>query len=91
MLSAIPAGTPALGHVALDFPATDVQGLIGSLGQALAPCLGGVSAEALTVAALRREAEASTALKCQVALPHARLPELARTWVAFARLRHAVD
>jgi mannitol/fructose-specific phosphotransferase system IIA component (Ntr-type) len=77
-------------HIMLDLGASSPSLLIeqlaaGFLGAAEAP-----APRALATAALEREAQASTYLGHATALPHARLPSVARLAVVFGRTRQPV-
>jgi PTS system nitrogen regulatory IIA component len=77
-------------NVLLDLRAGDKRQLLCRLARHLASALE-IDAETAAAALLRREELGSTGMGDGIALPHARLPGLARARGLFARLRPAMD
>lgn len=77
-------------HVLLDLRAADKRQLLGRLARHLAPALA-TDPEPVAAALVRREGLGSTGTGDGIALPHARLTEVARPIGLLARLRPALD
>lgn len=77
-------------RVLLDLKATSKRQVLRSLAQAAARVTG-VDAEVILEALLQRERLGTTGLGGGIAIPHARIPELANFTAFFARLAKPVD
>lgn len=71
-------------------PATNKRGLFQMLGQAAAQRLG-IDAAAAVAAVAEREKLGSTGFGNGVAIPHGKLPDLARIYCTVARLSEPID
>ncbi|WP_176562279.1 fructose PTS transporter subunit IIA, partial [Mycolicibacterium palauense] len=78
--------------VLLDVDAgTDKEAVIGRLARALADAGRASDADALTGAAMAREAQSATGLPGGIAIPHCRSPHVESASIGFARLSPGVD
>ena len=80
----------APGEVVLDLRAPDKRRLIEDLARRAGEATG-LDPAAVAEALQGREALGSTGMGSGIAIPHARLPALARPFGLFARLRSALD
>ena len=78
------------GNVVLDLRAADKRRLLDELARR-ASALSGVDAGIVAEALISRERLGSTGMGSGIAIPHARLPALARPVGLFARLRPPLD
>lgn len=80
----------APAHVLLDLRAPDKRRLIEELARRAAEATG-LPATAIAEALAGREALGSTGMGAGIAIPHARLPALAKPFGTFARLRSPLE
>jgi len=86
-----PEGFLDEGRIGVDIEATSKKKVLEELGRRLAQATPALTQDMVFDALLERERLGSTGLGKGIALPHARMPQVAKAVAAFVKLTHGVD